>query len=197
MGETTRLDELRRRIDADPASIAFATLAEEYRRAGRFEEAVETSRSGLRFHPAYVSARVTLGRSLVELGEMTQAERELRLVIRSSPENLAARRALGDLYWRQLDLSKALEQFQTAVTLAPGDDELAEIIQAIRRDMATGQAAAGAALPPDGPAESQPAESARASGKKVVEALERFYRGVLRVRAAGQGGGPGGTRATG
>jgi hypothetical protein len=65
MGETTRLEELKRRVEADPASIAFASLAEEYRRAARFEEAVEASRAGLRFHPTYVSARVTLGRSLM------------------------------------------------------------------------------------------------------------------------------------
>lgn len=195
MGETSRLDELRRRVEADPASIAFATLAEEYRRAGRFDEAVDTSRSGLRFHPGYVSARVTLGRSLIELGEMTQAERELRLVIRSSPENLAARRALGDLYWRQLELPKALEQFQTAVTLAPGDDELAEIIQSIRRDLAAAESASAPATAAEPLSAVPPLDPARPSGK-VVEALERFYRGVLRVRAAGQGGPSGDSRSS-
>ncbi len=108
MAETSaRLDELRRRVESDPASIVFATLAEEYRRAGRFDEAVDTSRAGLRFHPTYVSARVTLGRSLMELGHHGQAERELRLVLKTSPDNLAARRALGDLYWRQSELVKA------------------------------------------------------------------------------------------
>ena len=65
MFESARIEELRRRVDIDPASIAFAALAEEYRRAGQFEDAVETCRSGLRRHPAYVSARVTLGRALL------------------------------------------------------------------------------------------------------------------------------------
>ena len=114
MGETTRLEELKRRVEADPASIAFASLAEEYRRAARFDEAVEASRAGLRFHPTYVSARVTLGRSLMELGLYDQAERELHVVARSTPDNLAARRALGDLYWRQADLVRALEQLRLA-----------------------------------------------------------------------------------
>jgi hypothetical protein len=39
----------------------------------------------------------------MELGLYDQAERELHVVARSTPDNLAARRALGDLYWRQAD----------------------------------------------------------------------------------------------
>ena len=45
MADSPRLEELRRRVQADPASIAFAALAEEYRRAGKFREAVEASRA--------------------------------------------------------------------------------------------------------------------------------------------------------
>jgi tetratricopeptide (TPR) repeat protein len=177
MPEPSRLDELKRRVEADPASIAFATLAEEYRRAARFEEAVDTSRTGLRFHPTYVSARVTLGRSLMELGEHQQAERELQVVLKSSPDNLAARRALGDLYWRQLDLPGALEQFQTAATLAPGDLELTETVQTIRREIAAGSAA------PPATAETAVPSPASSPARPVLEALERFYRGILKVKS--------------
>ena len=38
MGDSPRLEALRRRVLADPASVAFAALAEEYRRAGRLAE---------------------------------------------------------------------------------------------------------------------------------------------------------------
>ena len=141
MGETTRLEELKRRVEADPASIAFASLAEEYRRAARFDEAVEASRAGLRFHPTYVSARVTLGRSLMELGLYDQAERELHVVARSTPDNLAARRALGDLYWRQADLVRALEQLRLAAGLAPGDGELTEMVRELELEVAASAAA--------------------------------------------------------
>ena len=143
MGETTRLEELKRRVEADPASIAFASLAEEYRRAARFDEAVEASRAGLRFHPTYVSARVTLGRSLMELGLYDQAERELHVVARSTPDNLAARRALGDLYWRQADLVRALEQLRLAAGLAPGDGELTELVRELEVEVAALQPPAG------------------------------------------------------
>ena len=74
----------------DPASIAFAALAEEYRRAGQFDEAIATCRAGLLRHPAYLSARVTLGRALIEIGRFDEARDELEHVLRVAPENLAA-----------------------------------------------------------------------------------------------------------
>lgn len=97
MPENPRLEELRRRVQADPASIAFAALAEEFRRLGRYDEAVETCRQGLQRHPAYLSARVTLGRALIETADYDAARAELQLVLESAPENLAALRGLEQI----------------------------------------------------------------------------------------------------
>jgi tetratricopeptide (TPR) repeat protein len=91
---------LRRRVQSDPASIAFAALAEEYRRAERFEEAIETCAAGLIRHPSYLSAHVTLGRALVEVGRLEDARNELEYVLRLAPENLAAIRALAEIHDR-------------------------------------------------------------------------------------------------
>jgi tetratricopeptide (TPR) repeat protein len=104
MADFPRIEELKRRVQQDPASIAFAALADEYRRAGLFDQAVETCRAGLQRHPAYLSARVTLGRSLLELGEFDEAETELQQVLRAAPENLAAIRALADIHHRRGDV---------------------------------------------------------------------------------------------
>lgn len=101
MADTSRLDDLRRRVRQDPASIAFAALAEEYRRAGLFEQAIETCRAGLVRHPAYLSARVTLGRALMELGEYDEAQQHLEQVVRGAPDNLAAIRALAEIHRRR------------------------------------------------------------------------------------------------
>ena len=123
MSNNPRIDELRRRVQQDPASIAFAALADEYRRAGMFHDAVETCRAGLQRHPAYVSARVTLGRSLVELGEFEEAREHLEQVLRSAPENLAAIRALADIHRRNGEplesaLQAAVEASSAAQTAA-------------------------------------------------------------------------------
>jgi tetratricopeptide (TPR) repeat protein len=103
MADQRRIEDLKRRVQQDPASIAFAALAEEYRRSGLFHEAVETCRAGLLRHPVYLSARVTLGRALLELGQLDEAQTELEQVIRAAPENLAAIRALADIHRRRGD----------------------------------------------------------------------------------------------
>jgi tetratricopeptide (TPR) repeat protein len=100
MPENPRIEELRRRVEADPASIAFAALAEEYRRLGRYEETIEICTAGLQRHPAYLSARVTLGRALIETGELESAREQFQTVLRSAPENIAATRGLAQIHER-------------------------------------------------------------------------------------------------
>jgi tetratricopeptide (TPR) repeat protein len=97
MVDPSRIEQLRRRVQMNPASIAFAALAEEYRCAGQYEEAIATCRAGLRRHPAYLSPRVTLGQALIALGRSAEARAELEYVLKTAPDNLTARRALEDL----------------------------------------------------------------------------------------------------
>jgi Flp pilus assembly protein TadD len=98
MNENPRIEALRRRVEKDPASIAFAQLAEEYRRGGDYQQAITICREGLARHPGYLSAQVTLGRALIELGQFDEARAELELVLRAAPDNLAAIRALAGIH---------------------------------------------------------------------------------------------------
>jgi tetratricopeptide (TPR) repeat protein len=116
MAESTRLEELQRRVQRDPASISFAALAEEYRRLGLFHEAIETCRAGLLRHPSYPSARVTLGRALLEIGEYDDAAAELEQVLRVAPENLAAIRALADIHRRRGEIPESIERYTESVS---------------------------------------------------------------------------------
>ena len=100
MEDHKRLDELRRRVDKDPASIAFASLAEELRRTGDHDEAVRVCRAGLAHHPTYLSARVTLGRALLELQQYPEARTELEYVIHAAPDNLLALKCMSELQAR-------------------------------------------------------------------------------------------------
>ena len=101
MADDSRIDDLRRRVRKDPASLAFAQLAEELRRAHRFLEAAAVCRAGLEIHPGYLSARVTLGRCLIDLNRLDDAERELEKVRDVAPENLVAVRALAEIQERR------------------------------------------------------------------------------------------------
>jgi tetratricopeptide (TPR) repeat protein len=129
--DNPRIAELRRRVHADPASIAFAQLAEEYRRAGLYQEAVTYCRTGLARHPGYLSARVTLGRSLLELGELDAAAREFCLVLDSAPDNLAAIRSMAQVHRRRGALPAALEYYTRALALARFDSELEDTVNRI------------------------------------------------------------------
>jgi len=129
--DNPRLLELRRRVQADPASIAFAQLAEECRRHGDNDEAVSVCRAGLVHHPDYLSARVTLGRALVELGRLDEAQAELNIVLASAPDNLPANRALAEVYQKRGQLPEALKQYRRALELAKFDPDLEHEVQRI------------------------------------------------------------------
>jgi tetratricopeptide (TPR) repeat protein len=100
VSDNPRIEDLRRRVLKDPASIAFAQLAEEYRRAGDCEEAVRVCEAGLAQHPAYLSARVTLGRALFELGRLEDAREEFLRVLDAAPDNLIAVGKLAEIHQR-------------------------------------------------------------------------------------------------
>jgi hypothetical protein len=101
MVQSPRIEDLRRRVRNDPSSIAFAQLAEEYRRIGLLQDSVDICRAGLSQHPGYVSPRVTLGRSLVELGHLDSAQKELQAVLEHAPGNLGAIRGLAEVSRRR------------------------------------------------------------------------------------------------
>jgi len=144
--DSSRIDDLRRRVQKDPASIAFAQLAEECRRAGEYQEAVDTCYAGLEIHPGYLSARVTLGRSLVELGQLDDAKSELSRVLDSAPENLAAIRGLAEIHFRRGQIPEALAQYRKALVLAPNDPDLEETVTDLSKQVEPAAAAESSGL---------------------------------------------------
>lgn len=150
MGDESRIEALKRRLQKDPGSIAFAQLAEEYRRAGRLRDAIDVCRSGLAMYPGYLSARVTLGRALLESGDVGGGERELSEVLRAAPDNLSAVRALADIHRRRGEEPDSLSQFRTAFEAASEDAAVDQLVRDIHR----------AEPPPAGPRHPVQAEAA-------------------------------------
>jgi len=167
--DNARIADLRRRIQKDPASIAFAQLAEELRRAGEFREAADICRAELTFHPAYLSARVTLGRALLALDQLRDAQQEFEHVLLSAPENLAAIRGLADIHCSQGATIDALKYYRTALALAPHDSELRHTVDTIRAQIdAANDLAAGAV---------------RAKALATVAALQQYLDAIHVARA--------------
>jgi tetratricopeptide (TPR) repeat protein len=179
MPENPRIEDLRRRVQNDPASIAFAQLAEEHRRAKQYEESVNVCQAGLRIHPRYLSARITLGRALIELGRLDEARQELELVLSSAPQNLAAIRALAETHRRRGAWTEALEQYRAALVLASNDPDLERAVSEL-----SAQAAEPAlkALPAT-PEPERLEKSAGDNDRKALVVLEQWLAAIHGTRA--------------
>lgn len=191
MNESSRLETLRRRVEADPASLAFAALAEEYRRARRLDDAIDTARKGLARHPTYVSARVTLGRALLDARRYDAACDELQAAIQAAPENLAALRALVEALRACGAHDRALEVLRRASATFPQDRELA-LLHADVTATAMRHAPLSTSPPPPpsvapavgivvGP--DPPPSAADVRRYRQIEALERFLFALARERS--------------
>ncbi len=131
----SRIEDLERRLGKDPSSKIFAQLAEEYRKAGRLEDAIQTCRDGLEIHPNYFSARVALGRALLETDALNDARLELEAVLAQVPDNILANKFLGKTYEQLGRLEDAVAKYRIAQMLAPEDAGLADRVQAIEAQL--------------------------------------------------------------
>jgi tetratricopeptide (TPR) repeat protein len=185
MADNQRIEDLRRRVQKDPASIAFAQLGEECRRAGLHLEAVAVCRAGLELHPGYASARVTLGRALLELNDLDKALVELEHALRSAPDNLAAIRSLADIHRRQGSLALALEHYRAALALARNDPDLQEIVAELTREVepAAPEPDVQAAGPADQPLAADQQTATDGQDQQVIARLEQWLDAIHVARA--------------
>lgn len=135
MASNARIDDLRKRLEKDPGSRLFAQLAEELRKAGELAEAIGVSREGLQKHPTYPSARMTLGRALMDSGDVAAARSEFESVVKGAPDNILASRFLGECLEGLGDAPAALARYRTTLTLAPGDKQLLARIEALEAQL--------------------------------------------------------------
>lgn len=187
MAEYFQIDELTRRLARAPGSIAFAQLAEALRRAGRIDEAVEACRAGLVHHPDYLSAHVTLGRALIEQGDLDAAETELAGVLAAAPENLAAMRGLAEIHERRGQQGEALAHYRRALTLAPHDPDLEETVSrlAVAPDAPSDRSQASDGAPGASPGETPTVADVPAGptpAARQIEALERWLDAIMAGR---------------
>lgn len=161
----SRIDELRSRLERDPGSRLFAQLAEQLRRDGDVEEAIGVARAGLERHPKnYPSARLTLGRALLDSGDAAAARVELETAVRDAPDNILASRLLGEALETLGDLEKAVKQLHATLVIAPGDAQIEGRIEAIEAQLAKPQAVKETAAEPAGPDHTKPMKAASLEG---------------------------------
>jgi tetratricopeptide (TPR) repeat protein len=174
--DSPRVAELRQRL-ADGANWrAFPQLADELRKEKRLDEAMAVVQDGLKKHPDYRLARITLANVQMDRGELEAARGELQGVLQSAPENVVAGRLLGDCFERMGDERAALLTYKATLVFAPRDPMLLARLSALGEAAAEDEPAASAeepAAPDSEAAETEPGleglADLAAEGNGVVE----------------------------
>lgn len=136
-----KIAELSAKLQKEPGSRLFVPLAEEYVKAGMLEEAVQVLTDGLKKHPEFLVARVTLGKIYFQQGKFSEARRELEEVVKVSPDNLVALRKLAVLYRQSKLLDQARRCCDTLLAANPKDAEMQQLLQEINAAQSKGQQA--------------------------------------------------------
>src|SRR5881396_3691245 len=76
------------RLARDPASLAFAQLADLYRKAGRTQDAIALCRQGLTRYPHYTTARLILAKAWLAEERLDEAAAELATILEHSPKDV-------------------------------------------------------------------------------------------------------------
>jgi tetratricopeptide (TPR) repeat protein len=122
------IEKLKEKVDKDPNSKLFVPLAEEYRKEGMIDAAIEVLLDGIGRQPGYTSARVCLGKMYFEKGMLKEAQAEFENVITAIPDNLFSYKKLAEIYREQGERELAMKAYKTILKLnAMDEDALASL----------------------------------------------------------------------
>ena len=161
------VEELKKKLAQNPDSLIFVPLADAYRKAGQLQEAIDVCKKGLEKHPAYMSARVVLGRIYGEKNMLEEAVVELQKVEKADVDNIMVHSMLGNVYLKKKMYADAVSQFQRVLALNPDDTEtqekLEEALAAKQEPAAAKETAPAKYAEPAKPVEAQKAPAAPAA----------------------------------
>lgn len=130
MADSGRLDELKRKFDENPRRY-FAPLANEYRKAGDTDRAIELCRAYLPQQPSHMSGYIVYGQSLFDSGRGDEATAVFKQALTLDPENIIALRYLGDISRGAGDSAAAMRWYGKVLELDPRNEEVAGYITAL------------------------------------------------------------------
>jgi tetratricopeptide (TPR) repeat protein len=125
------IDRLAIQLAKDPHSKVFMPLAEEYGKAGMWQEAAGVLEDGLKLYPGFITAMVALGRAYDQMGQSTKAKTILEESVKLSPENLRAHRTLIKIYTSQGLKELALQSCDVILAVNPRDEEARSVQSAL------------------------------------------------------------------
>lgn len=130
MADSGRLDEFKRKFDENPQRY-FAPLANEYRKAGDPDRAIELCRTYLPQQPSHMSGHIVHGQALFDSGRGEEAAAVFKQALTLDPENVIALRYLGDIARAEGDSAGAMRWYGKVLELDPRNEEMANRITAL------------------------------------------------------------------
>ena len=122
------------RLARDPSSLAFAQLADLYRKAGRTQDAISLCRQGLERYPQYTTARLILAKSWLAEGRLDEAVAEIRTMLEANPKDVQCLRLAAEVERRRGQVDAAADHLERVVKLDPGDRESRALLSFLRAD---------------------------------------------------------------
>src|SRR5262249_47266284 len=119
------------RVARDPGSLAFAALADAYRKAGRGGEAIALCRDGLERFPEYATPRPIRAKALLDDGDAESALAEVQMILDRNPADAPAHRLAGELARRAGRFPGAVTHLRQAAALDPGDREARVVLDVL------------------------------------------------------------------
>ena len=119
------------RLMRDPASLAFAPLADAYRKVGRTREAINLCREGLARFQHYTTARLILAKAHLDDGNPEAALTELGVILQASPRDVQAHRMAAEIHRKAGRWEEARQHLERVVKLDAADRESRLLLEAL------------------------------------------------------------------
>ena len=125
MAPSTASVSLEERLRANPDSLAFSRLADQYRKDGDIAQAIEVCTKGIEKHPDYLTGRLVLGRCYFERKNLESAADVFTQVCRKDRRNAVAIKMLADIFSQQGLSDKAKDLYSILSKMDPYNPALA------------------------------------------------------------------------
>src|SRR6476660_6215717 len=130
MANSALIEDLLKQFAENPRRV-FARLANEYRKAGDLDLAIEICRAHVPLQPTYISGYIVLGQALFESKQLAEARSTFETALTLDPENLIALRQLGDIARASGDIEAARGWYHKLLEVDPQNDEIAAQLDAL------------------------------------------------------------------
>ncbi len=130
MASSALIDDLLKQFAENPRRV-FARLANEYRKRGELDSAIEICRSHVPLQPGYISGHIVLGQALFDSGSLDEARSSFETALALDPENLIALRHMGDIARSNGEVDGARGWYRQLLEIDPQNEEVTAQLESL------------------------------------------------------------------